>query len=48
MRTTSVVGARNFLLLVDDFSKKMWILKKKSDAFVDSKVFNAIVEKKFR
>lgn len=25
MRTTSVAGAKYFLLLVDDFSRKMWI-----------------------
>lgn len=35
MKTTTVAGARYFLLFVDDFSKKMWVFffKKSSDVF---------------
>jgi hypothetical protein len=47
LRITLVAGARYFLLIVDDFSRKMWVyfLKKKSVGFSKFEVFKKIVEK---
>lgn len=44
---TPVLGSRYFLLVVDDFSRKMWVyfLKKKSDAFTIFHKFKPLVEK---
>ncbi|KAH9291933.1 hypothetical protein KI387_042879, partial [Taxus chinensis] len=45
-KTPTVLGARYFLLLVDDHSRRMWIylLKKKSDCFASFVKFKALVE----
>lgn len=47
MNTTSIIGARDFLLFVDDFSRKMWVyfLKLKSDMFKEFQEYKALVEK---
>ena len=46
MNTTSIIGARYFLLFVDDFSRKMWVyfLRLKSDVFKEFQNFKAFVE----
>jgi hypothetical protein len=46
MNTASIIGARYFLLFVDDFSSKMWVyfLKLKSDVFREFQKFKALVE----
>jgi transposase InsO family protein len=46
MKTTSITGARYFLLFVDDFNRKMWVyfLKLKSDVFKEFQNFKALVE----
>lgn len=46
MRTTTILGARYFLLFIDHYSKKMWVhfLKKKSDAFIEFQHFKVAVE----
>ena len=47
MNTSSVTGCKYFLLIVDDFSRKMWvyILKHKSDVFSIFQKFKSLVEK---
>jgi hypothetical protein len=46
MNTTSITGARYFLLFVDDFSRKMWVyfLKLKSDVFKEFQNFKELVK----
>ena len=47
MNTSSITGCKYFLLIVDDFSRKMWVyfLKYKSDAFSIFQKFKTLVEK---
>jgi hypothetical protein len=46
MNTTSITGAKYFLLFVDDFSRKMWVyfFKLKYDVFKEFQNFKALVE----
>jgi len=48
MNTSSVTGCKYFLLIVDDFSRKMWVyfLKHKSDVFSIFQKFKSLVEKR--
>ena len=44
---TSLGGNRYFIILIDDFSKKLWYsLKEKSAAFTTFKHFKALIEAK--
>ena len=47
MNTSSITGCKYFLLIVDDFNRKMWVyfLKYKSDAFSTFQKFKTLVEK---
>eukprot|EP00253_Pinus_taeda_P006391 PITA_06391 len=47
MKTSSITACKYFLLIVDDFSRKMWVyfLKNKSDAFSIFQKFKILVEK---
>jgi transposase InsO family protein len=47
MKTPTMSGAKYFLLLVDDFSRKMWVyfLNKKSDCFSKFVAWKYLVEK---
>ena len=47
MHTSSIDGCKYFLLIVDDFSRKMWVyfLKYKSDVFSIFQKFKSLVEK---
>lgn len=47
MNTSSITGCKYFLLIVDDFSRKMWVyfLKHKSDVFSIFQKFKSLVEK---
>ena len=47
MNTSSITACKYFLLIVDDFSRKMWVyfLKYKSDAFSTFQKFKTLVEK---
>jgi transposase InsO family protein len=47
MNMASIIGARYFLLFVDDYSRKMWVyfLKLKSEVFNEFQKFKALVEK---
>lgn len=49
MNTSSVTSCKYFLLIVDDFSGKMWVyfLKYKSDVFSIFQKFKSLVEKEF-
>jgi transposase InsO family protein len=50
MNTALVIGAMCFLLLVDDFSRKMWVFftKEKSDLFNEFQKFKSLVENESR
>jgi transposase InsO family protein len=50
MNTTSITGAKYFLLFIDDYSRKMWLyfLKLKSEVFNEFQEFKALVEKESR
>ena len=47
MNMTSITGAKYFLVIVDDYSRKMWVyfLTLKSDVFNEFQKFKALVEK---
>eukprot|EP00253_Pinus_taeda_P002078 PITA_02078 len=47
MKTSSITACKYFLLIVDDFSRNMWVyfLKNKSDAFSIFQKFKILVEK---
>jgi transposase InsO family protein len=47
MRTTSLGGARYFVMYIDDFSRKVWVylLKSKGECLEKFKEFKALVEK---
>ena len=47
MNTASITACKYFLLIVDDFSRKMWVyfLKNKSDALSTFQKFKTLVEK---
>jgi len=47
MNITSIIGARYFVLFVDDYSRKMWVyfLKLKYKVFNEFQKFKTLVEK---
>ena len=48
-KTRGFYGERYFMILVDDFSRMMWVafLKEKSETFDKFKIFKNIVENEF-
>lgn len=48
-RTRAIHGERYFMLLIDDFTRMMWVtfLREKSEGFEKFKIFKSIVENEF-